>query len=88
MENWKRRSDSVYYFVSERTERDLLAVVPKDELFNAYCDFCEEQSLVIVSKPEFGKRLPQHVRVKAIRKRQEGYVKHCWQGVRLKDEWL
>jgi P4 family phage/plasmid primase-like protien len=86
MEEWRRRADSLYWFVSERIEKEPTGWVAKDVFYEEYSAFCEANSLR-AKKPEVvGKELPRHAPwVRAERQGTKGKQIRVWAGIKLKD---
>ncbi len=61
METWKRRSDSLYWFVQEQVERDPEGFVPKEVFYEVYRAFCEEHDLRPKTKDLVGKQLADYI---------------------------
>ncbi len=86
-EEWKRRSDSLYWFVSERVEKDSQASVSKDDFYQAYVEFCEERSLRAKGREIVGKELSKHTPyVRSERPREGDKRILVWAGLHLKLE--
>lgn len=86
IEEWKKHSDSLYFFCKDRVFAEPNNSVSKEEFYNAYCNFCEEHSLTKLAKNELGKRLSQYIRVRSVRRRIGSVMNHCWEGIELKEE--
>ncbi|MCD6256013.1 MAG: hypothetical protein J7J44_07060, partial [Deltaproteobacteria bacterium] len=86
MDMWKRRSSSVYAFVQDMCVVSQDAEIPKDELYSAYVDYCDENDFDAVKKNSFGMQLPSYARVRSVQKRIGGRRIRVWQGIRLKNE--
>jgi putative DNA primase/helicase len=57
---WKQRADPVYWFVSVQVDKVAGAWISKEDLYEAYVQFCETHG-ASPRKPEvFGKLLPNH----------------------------
>lgn len=85
---WKQRADPVYWFVSTTVEKDPGSWVTKEDLYEAYVQFCETHG-ASPRKPEvFGKLLPSHAAWARTERRTiagKGSVRG-WLGVRLRPE--
>lgn len=86
METWKKNSDSLYYYVSEMLEAQPTSTVTKEALYNEYCDFCDSKGLLSFPKNELGKRLPQRIRVRSVRRTVVGRTTPCWEGIAFTKE--
>jgi len=83
-EKWRRQSDSLYWFVSERIRERVGAVITKADLYGEYARFCEENGVQAVTKNEVGHRLPQLLpAVRTKRVRIEGQIQACWLNVEV-----
>src|SRR5438034_8702161 len=59
MEDWKRRADSLYWFVAENVDEKIGGYTLKDDFYEAYAEFAEDRGLM-AKKPEIvGKELPR-----------------------------
>ncbi len=84
-EEWKRRADSLYWFVSERIEKDPKADVPKATFYQAYVEFCEERGLRAKAADIVGKELSRHAPYARSERPREGDKRVLvWSGIRLK----
>ena len=83
-EEWKRRSDSVYYFLTTSTVKDPTAWMETATLYGAYVEFCEERDVTVRSQDAFSKSLP---RVYPAARKERGTVaqgrKWGWRGIAL-----
>ena len=84
MEEWKMRSNSVYAFVRNCLERDNDSIVPKDDIYNAYVEFCDWQNLNPLPKNKFSSELQRLVPVRTTRVKVAGKRTMCWQGIKLR----
>lgn len=83
-EEWKRRSDSLYWFVTERVSADPASFTTKADFNEAYATFCEEHSVAKKSPEVVGKHLPALVpQIRTARKRMAGIQRWGWSGIRL-----
>lgn len=82
---YKRRSDPLWGFVEDRLDTsDSEAFIPKEELYNAFKEYCQTNSLPDVGKDSFYKHLGDKVTVRSERKTVEGRGRpHCFVGVKL-----
>ncbi len=82
---WRRRSDTLAWFVEERVIADPTARAPKDEFYEAYADFCAANKATPRSPEIVGKLLPMHLpSVRSARAREGGDVVRFWLGMRLR----
>ena len=82
---WRRRSDTLAWFVAERVIVDSTARTPKDDFYEVYADFCSANKASPKSPEVVGKLLPMHVQsVRSSRARDGGSLVRFWEGARLK----
>jgi putative DNA primase/helicase len=74
-------SNPVPIFVEERCDRDIKASVTKDDLYEAFLQFCEETGTTILGKKAFGARL--NAMSVATESQNMGHV-HIWRGLKLR----
>ncbi len=87
MEEWRRRADSLYWFVQECVERGPNEWVPKADFYESYATFCEEHDLTRKKPEAVGKELPQHIpQVRGQRMRIGGKQVYGWGGVSLRSD--
>ena len=85
MEEWMRRSNSVYAFVRDCVEFSPRGFVPKDEVYAAYVEYCEEHNYRTLAKNVFAAELMRQVRGMGIGRRKIGGRRvMTWEGIRLK----
>ncbi len=85
MEEWRRRADSLYWFVQECVERGPNEWVAKADFYESYATFCEEHDLTKKKPEAVGKELPQHVpQVRGQRMRIGGKQVRGWGGLSLR----
>jgi putative DNA primase/helicase len=90
-ENYKKRSDPIWAFATyclDTSDSDAYEV--KEELYNAFRDYCELENLPNQGKDYFYKHLGDKISVTSGRRGERGSQKHCFIGVRLKpkEEWI
>jgi len=87
-EEWReayiRMSDPVGAFVMDMVEEDPLGTVTKDDLYNAFVEYCKLVRLPIKAKNVFSAELSKHVRVERTRLSVKGVRKQAFRGIRLK----
>ena len=86
---WRRRSDTLAWFVSEQVIVDSTERTPKDEFYEAYADFCAANQATPRSPEIIGKTLPRHVpsvRTEQWRPTPGANTVRCWRGVCLKPD--
>lgn len=87
MEQWKQSSDSVYAFVAQCLESKPNAFVTKEDMYNAYCDFCDDRDLDKESKNGFGRKLPeQNIRLTSGTRLVGTQRKNSWENIVLRGE--
>ena len=77
--------DSLKRFIEECIEVNPQAWISKEELYNAYRNYCRQFGLPILGKKALGQRLQQYVRVRVYRPRFGRIRVWAWQGIQLKD---
>ena len=84
-EVWKRLSDSLAWFVSERLERCKGEHIVKSDLYTAYTTFCEDNAVEARTQVDVGRELPQLLPgVHAAFAKIGGKMFRVWTPVRLK----
>jgi putative DNA primase/helicase len=85
MESVRRKyllnSNPVPVFVEERCERNLQASVTKDELYDAFLQFCEDTGTTLLGKKAFGARLNA---MSVATEGQDPWHYHIWRGLKLR----
>jgi len=84
MEEWMKRANTVYAFVSDMIEQDPSAWVSKEELYNAYRDYCEENDVSPLANNKFAQELKKFIKVRSAQKKVGGTRVRVWEGIRLK----
>jgi len=79
-EQYIKQSNPVLAFVEDRLISDSKGEISKDELYRAFCDYCEEVGLPTKAKNVFGRELPRYIAVDSGQTREKG---HIWRGIRL-----
>ena len=74
-------SNCVPIFVEERCERDIKASVSKDDLYEAFLQFCEDTNTSILGKKAFGARLNA---MSIVVEAQDPRHLHIWRGLKLR----
>lgn len=83
LEEWMRRSDPVYAFAKDCLVEDKSSFVIKDDVYQAYRKYCEENELKILDKNVFGRVLPKHIQTKGKKETIEGKRVYVWDSIRL-----
>jgi len=86
MQEWKKRSNSVFAFVSSCCEKAATAKTSKDDLYNAYVRFCKLEDLAVMAKERFSKEVQRFLPLVTESIRQNGRRVRVWVGVKLKCE--
>jgi putative DNA primase/helicase len=73
--------DSVRSFLNDATSREPKATVGKGELYDAYCQYCNDECMTDITKREFGKIL-----LKMGCQDTRGATERRWKGLRLCSE--
>lgn|SRR3990167_1131148 len=82
-DQYVRLSDPVKAFVLDRVMPNMDTETPKDEIYNAYLQYCTENNLVKVVKEVFAKKLPIHIKIENTRSTINEQRVQCWKGMRL-----
>jgi len=79
-----RASDPVKAFAMDCIEQKAGNVIPKDDVYNAFIQYCQELNLPTVPKNSFSMKLSQHVpNIQTERKRIKGQRVMCWRDIQL-----
>jgi putative DNA primase/helicase len=85
MESVRRKyllnSNPVPIFVEERCDRDIKSSVSKDDLYEAFLQFCEDTGTAILGKKAFGARLNA---MSIVIEAQDPWHVHVWRGLKLR----
>ena len=85
MESVRRKyllnSNPVPIFIEERCEKDIKASITKDELYDAFLQFCEDTGIAILGKKAFGARLNA---MSIATEAQDNWHNHTWRGLKLR----
>ena len=82
----KKYADPVFAFIEEKCIVDLNVFIPKDDLYNAYREYCGEKDLTVVVNSIFAKELKRHAKVKTTQPRIGGKRIRVWQGITLRSQ--
>ena len=82
-ELYLRMSDPVAAFVMDCVEVDPDSWIIKKELYAAFCEYCRQNNLPVVSENTFHKKLLRHVRVEDYRPIIAGKRITAWRGIRI-----
>jgi putative DNA primase/helicase len=82
-EAYIRASDPIGAFVMDCVVQSPTDYVKKDELYNAYAEYCRERKLIVVDKAVFSKNLRRYVTVEDFRPMEDGKRVTAWKGIKL-----
>jgi P4 family phage/plasmid primase-like protien len=86
-EDWRRRSEPLYWFVSERARIGPNQEVKKADLYEAYAEFADEKNLPRMEPERVGSLLPKYVpTVRTVKHRVRGTLERFWAGVGLRGD--
>ncbi len=86
---WRKRSDTLAWFVAEQVIADPTERTPKDEFYEAYADFCAANKASPKSPEVVGKMLPRYVpsvRTEQARLTPGATPTRCWRCLCLKPD--
>lgn len=84
-EEWRRRSEPLYWFVSEQVEVDPNAETTKEDFYQAYAEFVTDRNLSPLAPERVGSLLPKYVpTIRTVRHRSGSKFERFWAGVRLR----
>ncbi len=88
-DEWVARTDSFRAFVMKHVSTDPNCWVSKDDLYQAYQDFCDKYELPPIEKTMVGRRLPVLITktTEFLPKFEDKQVR-AWKGVRLSDSYV
>ena len=83
-----KAADPIYAFVEDKCEASSLAWISKDQLYDAFLSYCDEQNIPRIGKESFGRAIKNatNVHVANQRRRIEGEEVYGWRGIQLKEE--
>ena len=82
-ESYQRLASPIAAFVMDCVEVSADEFVVKDDLYNAFIDYCSKKNLPGMAKNAFSMRLHEHVRVNDYRPTIGGKRVNAWQGITL-----
>jgi len=84
----QKASDSIYAFVEDTCEANSDAWISKDDLYNAFLEYCDKQNIPRIGKESFGRSLKNAKNVHVMNQRSgpRGAQKHGWKGIQLKKQ--
>ncbi|MBA7689591.1 hypothetical protein ES703_98099 [subsurface metagenome] len=82
-----KASNPIYAFVEDICESDKEAWTPKNDIYEAFLVYCDNQNIPHIGKESFGRGLKnaKNVNVMSQRAGPRGAQIHGWSGVRLKE---
>jgi P4 family phage/plasmid primase-like protien len=84
---WKQRADPVYWFVSTALEKSAAGWISKNDLYEAYVEFCEAHGCSPHKYEVFGKLLYTHAPwVRTERRTVDRKVVRVWLGLQMRSE--
>jgi putative DNA primase/helicase len=84
MREWMMQANPVWGFIVNCIVSDPSSEIPRDELYDAYRNFCEQHNLRVVSKTAFAHELQKYIKVGTRKKRVRGELKRVWTMIRLR----
>lgn len=80
---YQRLSQPIKAFTDDCLTEDEDNVVEKDEVYQAYREYCQNHELPVKVKSVFSRRLSKFIKVSGGRHRIDGERKQCYEGIRL-----
>jgi len=81
---YRLENNSVLSFVDEKCHLDNLHMIPKDNLYEVYRDWCKASGMMALSKKKFGIQLVKHFALEKDSRSVHG--DRIWQGIQLTEE--
>jgi putative DNA primase/helicase len=81
---WMKKANSVYGFVTERIDRDIEGAIEKDIVWDDYLEYCNENDFVSCAKNAFSTDFQRLANAKASMRRIDGKQKKVWLGIKLR----
>jgi putative DNA primase/helicase len=85
-DDYRKENNSVLSFVDEKCELDPTFLIPKDNLYESYREWCKSCGMMAVSKKKFGSQLTKHFALN--KDSRNGHGDRIWQGIQLLQEGL
>ncbi len=84
-EYYLRASDPIYAFVQDRCEQDSEAWISKDDLYDAFCKYCEKNGIPLLKPNAFARAFQNQtaIRVRSTRPIEGDKRVTAWQGIKL-----
>jgi putative DNA primase/helicase len=83
-EEYRKENNSVLSFVDEKCHVDIGNLIPKDNLYETYRDWCKASGMMALSKKKFGMQLIKHFALD--KDSRSGHGDRIWQGIQLAQE--
>lgn len=84
-EQYRKESDPIYAFIEDMCEPDLEGWVSKDNLYQAFAAYCDNQHISKLGKESFGRQLKNtpNAHVVARQRRVSGELMWGWHGIKV-----
>lgn len=84
-EKYRKSADITFAFIEDICEPDPDAWVPKDNLYDAFVNYCSQLNLAHMGKEAFGRKLKNssEVHIKSRQRRVDGTQTWGWEGIQL-----
>jgi putative DNA primase/helicase len=82
-QQYRRKSSPVASFVEDKLEVSSNDLIPKDQLYTEFQNYCRENKLPVISKATFCQKIPAYIQVEEFRSGDRGRPR-CFKGIRLK----
>lgn len=79
------RKHGVSQFIEKYTEIDFTGIIPKNELYIKYHEYCNTHNNVPLTKGSFSRALNQLIIIATTRRTIDGIRTWCWAGIKLKE---
>ncbi len=83
-DDYIKRSDPVRHFAIERLEFDAEGIITKEEIYNLFVRFCNDEQMIPANKNRFGMELQKFIQLEECRPIVDGRQKKAWKGMRIK----
>jgi len=86
----QKASDPIYAFVEATCDADPEGWISKDELYDVFLGYCDDQNIPRIGKESFGRALKdaKNVHVSFQRRGPRGQQETGWMGIQLKPDWI
>jgi putative DNA primase/helicase len=84
-EKYRKSANVTFAFIENMCEPDADAWISKDDLYDAFANYCNKQNLSPLGKESFGRTLKDvnNAHVKSRQRRVDGVKAWGWEGIRL-----